>query len=185
MAQNTSVPRPGENTSTQSGTSIPRTGEERRRDEARETPTTLEPRRPVGPLQSDRGNTTLEDTVVAKIAGMAAREVPGVYAMGNAARRAFNAISDRIPNSQTNVSGGISVEKGERQTAIDVTVVVDYGASVVEVGNGIRRNVIQAVEQTTGLEVVEVNVNVSDVHLPDEDGAGRGVPAGSSAGELE
>lgn len=122
-----------------------------------------------GPLQTDRGNTTLEDTVVAKIAGIAAREVPGVHAMGNSMRRTFNAITERIPNSQTNVSGGISVEKGERQTAIDVTVVIEYGASVVEVGNGIRRNVIQAVEQATGLEVVEVNINVTDVHLPEED----------------
>ncbi len=182
MAQNTSAPRPGDNLS-QPGTVIPRTGEERAREEARDGSTVPERRRPVGPLQTERGNTTLEDTVVAKIAGMAAREVPGVYAMGNAARRAFNAISERIPNSQTNVSGGISVEKGERQTAIDVTVVVDYGASVVEVGNGIRRNVIQAVEQTTGLEVVEVNVNVSDVHLPEEESAPRGSSA--TAGELE
>ena len=100
---------------------------------------------------------------------MAAREVPGVYAMGNAARRAFNAISDRIPNSQTNVSGGISVEKGERQTAIDVTVVVDYGASVVEVGNGIRRNVISSIERMTGLEVTEVNITVHDVFLESEE----------------
>ena len=48
---------------------------------------------------------------------------------------AFSAVTDRIPNAQTNVTGGISVEKGETQTAIDVTVVVEYGASIVEVGN--------------------------------------------------
>lgn len=122
-----------------------------------------------GPLQTERGITTLEDTVVAKVAGMAAREVPGVYAMGNAARRAFSAVTDRIPNSQTNVTGGISIEKGETQTAIDVTVVVDYGASIVEVGNAIRRNVIEQVESTTGLEVLEVNINVVDVRLPEEE----------------
>lgn len=122
-----------------------------------------------GPLQTERGITTLEDTVVAKVAGMAAREVPGVYDMGNAARRAFSAVTDRIPNSQTNVAGGIGVEKGETQTAIDVTVVVEYGASIVEVGNAIRRNVIDQIESTTGLEVIEVNINVVDVHLPQED----------------
>ncbi len=79
------------------------------------------------------------------------------------------AITDRIPNAQTNVAGGISVEKGETQAAVDVTVVVEYGVSIVEVGNAIRRNIIEQVEGTTGLEVIEVNVNVTDVHLPDED----------------
>lgn len=122
-----------------------------------------------GPLQTERGITTLEDTVVAKVAGMAAREVPGVYDMGNAARRAFSAVTERIPNSQTNVAGGIGVEKGETQAAIDVTVVVEYGASIVDVGNAIRRNIIDQVESATGLEVLEVNINVVDVHLPEED----------------
>ena len=61
------------------------------------------------------------------------------------------------------------MEKGERQTAVDVTIVVEYGASIVEVANTIRRSVIQSVEQATGLEVVEVNINVSDVHLPEDD----------------
>lgn len=134
-----------------------------------------------GPLQTEQGITTLEDTVVAKVAGMAAREVPGVYDMGNAARRAFSAVTDRIPNSQTNVAGGISVEKGETQTAIDVTVVVDYGASIVEVGNAIRRNVIDQVEGTTGLEVIEVNINVVDVHLPQEDEGSSNGSSNSSA----
>ncbi|MFS4488457.1 Asp23/Gls24 family envelope stress response protein [Dietzia kunjamensis] len=139
-----------------------------------------------GPLQTDRGVTTLDDAVVAKIAGMVAREVPGVYDMGNAARRAFSAVTDRIPNAQTNVTGGISVEKGETQTAIDVTVVVEYGASIVEVGNAIRRNIIDQVEGTTGLEVVEVNVNVADVHLPqdDDDDNGRASSESNRSGEL-
>lgn len=138
-----------------------------------------------GPLQTSRGVTTLDEGVVAKIAGMAAREVPGVYDMGSAARRAFSAVTDRIPNAQTNVTGGISVEKGETQTAIDVTVVVEYGASIVEVGNAIRRNVIEQVEGTTGLEVVEVNVNVADVHLPqDDDDTRRTSSESNRSGEL-
>ena len=53
-----------------------------------------------------------------------------------------------------------AVEKGDTQAAVDVTVVVEYGASIVEVGNAIRRNIIEQVEGTTGLEVIEVNVNV-------------------------
>ncbi|MCB5275333.1 Alkaline shock protein 23 [Arthrobacter sp. SO5] len=124
-------------------------------------------------LHTERGNTTIEETVVQKLAGIATREVPGVYAMGSAGRRAFSAMTERIPGSQTNVSGGVSVEKGERQTAIDVSIVVEYGVSIVDVSQGIRRNVIQAVEHATGLEVLEVNVNVTDVHLPDDDQHGQ------------
>lgn len=162
-----------------SDASIPQTGQQKDREvahreaqrrEAREQQqVAVQEKTPRGPLQTDRGVTTLDETVVAKIAGMAAREVPGVYDMGNAVRRAFSAVTDRIPNGQTNVTGGIGVEKGETQAAVDVTVVVEYGASIVEVGNAIRRNVIDQVEGTTGLEVIEVNVNVVDVHLPGQD----------------
>ena len=121
------------------------------------------------PLVTDKGNTTIAENVVAKLAGIAAREVPGVFGMGNAARRAFDTLTDRIPGSQTNVSGGVSVEKGEKQTAIDLTIVVEYGTSIVDVAEAIRRNVIRAVEQSAGLQVVEVNIDVTDVHLPDDD----------------
>jgi hypothetical protein avisC_11184 len=151
-----------------SNASIPQTGQQReRRERNEENP--QEETTPRGPLQTAHGVTTIDENVVAKIAGMAAREVPGVYDMGNAVRRAFSAVTDRIPNAQTNVAGGISVQKGETQTAIEVTVVVDYGAPIVEVANAIRRNIIEQIEGTTGLEVVEVNINVTDVHLPDED----------------
>ena len=121
------------------------------------------------PLQTSNGNTTINDTVVQKLAGVSAREVPGVYSMGNAARRAFDSISERIPGSQTNVSGGVSVEKGEKQAAIDLSIVIEYGTSVVDVADGIRRNVIRTVEQATGLQVIEVNIDVTDVHLPNEE----------------
>ena len=139
------------------------TPEEQKRNSLREQPKMMDA------LHTDRGDTTIEETVVQKLAGMATREVPGVYALGSAARRAFSALAERIPGSQTNVSGGVSVEKGERQTAIDVSIVIEYGVSVVEVSQGIRRNIIQSVERATGLEVLEVNINVTDVHLPEDD----------------
>lgn len=168
---------------------VPQTGREKARGEQAEATTEKNESAapefvPRGPLQTTRGVTTLDDSVVAKIAGMAAREVPGVYDMGNAARRAFSAVTDRIPNAQTKVTGGISVSKGDTQAAIDVTVVVEYGASIVEVGNAIRRNVIEQVESTAGLEVVEVNVNVVDVHLPEDDDDNAGVSGSSRSPEL-
>ena len=147
-----------------SNNDIPQTGQQRERNEQAE-----EDKSPRGPLQTSHGVTTIDENVVAKIADMAAREVPGVYDMGNAVRRAFSAVTDRIPNAQTNVAGGVSVQKGETQAAIEITIVIDYGVSIVEVSNAIRRNVIEQLEGTTGLEIVEVNINVTDVHLPDED----------------
>lgn len=120
------------------------------------------------PLHTDHGVTRIAEQVVQKVAGMACREVDGVFAMGSAGRRMLNNLTDRIPGSSTNVSGGVQVEKGERQTAIDVSIIIEYGYSVVQVANQIRSNIIDAVEYATGLEVVEVNVAITDVHLPGE-----------------
>ncbi len=151
---------------------VPPTGQERRvadaqamKEAAEEAP------RPLDALHTAHGDTTIADTVVAKIAGIATREIPGVYAMGSAARRALGSLTQRIPGggAQNSVTGGVSVEKGDSQTAIDVSVVVDYGVSIVDVSQQIRDNIIRAVEFGTGLEVVSVDVDVTDVHLPDED----------------
>lgn len=165
---------------------VPATGEERRvadaqaaKEAEKETP------RAFDALHTEHGDTTIADTVVAKMAGIATREIPGVYAMGSAARRALGSLTQRIPGggTQSNVTGGVSVQKGESQTAIDVSVVVEYGSSIVDVSQQIRDNVIRAVEFGTGLEVVSVDVDVTDVHLPEED-EDNGEPASSSRDQL-
>ncbi|NMO91354.1 Asp23/Gls24 family envelope stress response protein [Actinomycetospora sp. TBRC 11914] len=123
------------------------------------------------PLESAQGKTVISDGVVAKIAGLAAREVHGVHGFGGSAARAFGALTERIPGARSSSTQGVSVEVGERQAAVDVTVVVEYGVAITELARAIRRNVIGAVEQMTGLQVVEVNVDVVDLHLPDDDTA--------------
>jgi len=120
-------------------------------------------------LQSSKGNTTIADAVVQKIAGVAAAEVSGVYALGGGTARTIGAIRDRIPGSSQSVGQGVAVEVGERQAAIDLDLVAEYGVSMVELSRAVRRNVISAVEGMTGLEVTEVNVAVNDVHLPSDD----------------
>ncbi|WP_424185263.1 Asp23/Gls24 family envelope stress response protein [Actinokineospora sp. G85] len=115
-----------------------------------------------------QGKTTIASNVVQKIAGMATREVTGVYAMGGGVSRAFGAIRERIPGAGTVSTSGVSVEVGEKQAAIDLDVVVEYGVGIVELARAVRRNVINAVERMTGLEVIEVNIAVNDIHLPDE-----------------
>jgi uncharacterized alkaline shock family protein YloU len=123
----------------------------------------------TGALVSKQGTTTIADTVVQKVAGLATREVSGVYALGGGAVRAFSAIRERIPGASASAGQGVSVEVGETQAAIDLQIVVEYGVSVADLSRSVRRNVIGAVERMTGLEVVEVNINVSDVHLPGDD----------------
>ncbi|MFE5520939.1 Asp23/Gls24 family envelope stress response protein [Streptomyces virginiae] len=116
-----------------------------------------------------RGRTTIADSVVEKIAGMAAREVPGIHSLGSGMSRTLGAVTDRVPGGRPNVSRGVKVEVGERQAAIDLDVVVEYGVPIADLAGDVRTSVITAVERMTGLEVVEVNITVDDVHLPDEE----------------
>lgn len=119
-------------------------------------------------LVTTEGRTTIADTVVSKIAGIAAREVAGVHALGGGAARAVGAIRERIPGSSTNHSQGVSVEVGERQAAVDIQLVAEYGVSLSDLASGIRRNVIASIERMTGLEVTEVNIEIQDIYLEDE-----------------
>ncbi|MFF7733161.1 MULTISPECIES: Asp23/Gls24 family envelope stress response protein [unclassified Streptomyces] len=116
-----------------------------------------------------RGSTAIADTVVAKIAGMAAREIPEVHNLGGGMTRAFGAVRQRVPGGGSGVTQGVKVEVGERQAAVDLDVVVEYGAAIADTASDVRANVVNAVERMTGLEVVEVNIAVDDVHLPDEE----------------
>jgi uncharacterized alkaline shock family protein YloU len=121
-------------------------------------------------LTTDEGKISVAQSVVQKIAGMSCREISGVHAMGVSTSRAFGAFKERIPGSSgPNVAQGVGVEVGETQAAIDLDIVVEYGVSIADLGKSIQRNVKQSVERMTGLEVVEVNVNVDDVYLPSTD----------------
>lgn len=118
-------------------------------------------------LVSSQGKTSIADTVVSKIAGIATREVSGVYDVGGGASRVVGALRERIPGASVNHSQGVSVEVGEKQAAVDIDIVAEYGVSLADLATGIRRNVIAALERMTGLEVTEVNITVHDVHLDD------------------
>ncbi|MGW0875689.1 Asp23/Gls24 family envelope stress response protein [Streptomyces sp. NPDC002740] len=143
---------------------------------------TLKGRTGVGAPAETRGRTTMADGVVAKIAGLAAREVPGIHHLGGGMARTFGAMRERVPggggDGGGSVTRGVKVEVGERQAAVDLNVVVEYGVPIVDVSGDVRSNVIGAVERMTGLEVVEVNIAVDDVHLPDDEEEGEESEAG-------
>ena len=154
------------------------------------TPATTSGDAPASRIGADtgQGKTSIAASVVQKIAGIAAREVSGVYSMGSGASRAFGALRERIPGGSstgaTNVAG-VAVEVGEKQAAVDLDIVVEYGVSIAELSKAVRRNVIGAVERMTGLEVVEVNIAVNDIHMAsDDDGDEAPAPVPAQSGRV-
>ena len=146
----------------------PSSGQPRRAGASLET-------RQASELVTPHGKTSIADSVVEKIAGTSTREVDGVHAMGTGRARALGAIRERIPvgGSGPNPAQGVSVEVGERQAAVDLDIVVDYGVAIVAVAQGVRDNVIRNIERMTGLEVTEVNVSVDDIWLGEEEPEAR------------
>ncbi|HEY0258326.1 MAG TPA: Asp23/Gls24 family envelope stress response protein [Lacisediminihabitans sp.] len=113
------------------------------------------------------GTTVIVDSVIAKVAGIAAREIPGVYALGGGAARAIGAIRDAI--NQTDLTQGISVEVGETQVAVDISIVAEYPTPLQTVADNVRSAIYAAIQGLIGMQVTEVNVTINDVHIPSDD----------------
>jgi uncharacterized alkaline shock family protein YloU len=129
-------------------------------------------RQDQSPLVTERGTTSIKDSVVSQIAGMAAREVEGVYMGGSASRTAGNLLGSITgSDSQTR---GVSVSVGRVEAAIDLTMGIDYGRNFLETVEEVRRRITERVESMTGLRVVECNATISDVIFPDEEDGRRG-----------
>jgi uncharacterized alkaline shock family protein YloU len=120
-------------------------------------------------LRTETGTTRIADSVVAKIAGLAARDIPGVFAMGTGMSRRVGQLRSLIPGTTDSASQGVAVEVGEREAAIDLNLVTWYGQSIVDISDAVRRNCIGQVEGMTGLKVVEVNIQIDDIHVESDD----------------
>lgn len=121
-----------------------------------------------GPLVTDTGSTTIADGVVSKVAGLATREVPGVYDVGGGAARAIGTAAAKVGVGER-LNQGVSVEVGTREAAVDLTVVIEYGESIPQVTQAVRDNVVKRIRSITGLTVTEVNINVTDLHFAGDD----------------
>jgi len=121
------------------------------------------------PVTSGVGGTTkIADSVVARIAGLATREVPGVRDMAaTGAGGAIAGLAGRMTGSDP-LDRGVAVQVGEVECIVDLTIVVDYGASIPQVADAIRRNVNGRIGAMTGLTTKEVNINVTDLYFPDQ-----------------
>jgi uncharacterized alkaline shock family protein YloU len=122
------------------------------------------------PLKGEIGNTTIGNTVVAQIAGIAAleAEVEGIQ-MGGGSSAAISDFLQSVTGSSGSVdySRGVSVEVGEEEAAVDLSMTIEYGQSIPQITEAARRNVINRVESLTGLRVTEVNITVNDVQVPE------------------
>jgi len=124
------------------------------------------------PLHADLGTTTIQDSVVTAIISKATEEIDGVTTSHGGVRLPGDT-SPTVGEFVDNITGGasrtrgLSVDVGEQQTAADITINVEYGRPIPQVTQAVRERIIYRVENLTGLEVTEVNVQVNDVILPE------------------
>jgi uncharacterized alkaline shock family protein YloU len=119
-------------------------------------------------VTSDIGAIRIADDVVAVIAGLAATEVDGVAAMSGGFAGGIAEVLGR-----RNLSKGVKVEVGTEEAKVDLHIVVTYGVRIPDVAWGIQENVKKAIEQMTGLRVLQVNVHVQGVSFPVKEKAGE------------
>jgi len=107
------------------------------------------------------GQTVLAETVVETIAGVAAREVDGVFMLG---RGALSHALGRVTGT-ADTTQGVVAEVGRKEVAIDLEMIVEYGYNIRSVCEQVRALVTERLEHMTGLTVKEINVHVKDVHF--------------------
>ena len=107
---------------------------------------------------NDVGSIRIADEVVGIVAGLAATEVPGVAGMSGGL---VGGIAEML--GKKNLAKGVKVEVGEKEAAVDLYVIMEYGVRLPDIAIQVQENVKHAIESMTGLEVVEVNVHVQGV----------------------
>ena len=119
--------------------------------------------------KATKGKTSIANGVVAKIVGIAAREIDGVHdVVGSGAGATISGLATRVTRGDTRAQG-VSVEVGEREAAASITIIAMYGVSIPQVADAVRRNIIDRVEAMTGLTVIAVDIAVTDLYFEDDD----------------
>ncbi len=127
------------------------------------------------------GKTVIADGVIAKIVGIAAREVPGVFALGGTGVRALGAIRDVI--SGTDLSQGVRVDVDDDRVTVQVALVVEYPHELQTVADDVRIAVTDAILTIVGMQVTAVDVTVKDVHHESSDAANDSDASDSDASD--
>jgi uncharacterized alkaline shock family protein YloU len=120
------------------------------------------------PLQSERGSTSIQNAVVSKVSGIAAQEVEGIRMGGGGSQAVSGLIGSITGNQGGGQTTGVTVEVGQEEAAIDLILTAEYGKSIPQLSEAVRRNVINRVENLVGLKVNEVNIDVTNIFFPDD-----------------
>ena len=105
------------------------------------------------------GDITMSESVVATIAGLSARQIEGIHSLGKSRLISFGDSPTR----------GVDAEVGSREAALDLDVIIEYGVDLRKVAGALRKRISDEVDKMAGRQVVEVNINVVDVHLPEKE----------------
>lgn len=143
------------------------------------TPASIHPTAGSGMAGQTKGKTVVEDAVVAKVAGIAVREVPGVYGLGKGVARMVGAVREAVGSAD--LTQGVSVEVGQTQVAADVLIVAEYPVPLQELGDRVRAAVAHAITELVGMEIAEINVTISDVHVASDDNKNEDGEGGEGA----
>ncbi|WP_328303438.1 Asp23/Gls24 family envelope stress response protein [Actinomycetospora sp. NBC_00405] len=127
----------------------------------------------VGDPTAVDGTTEVLPSVVQKVTAFSAREIPGVVALGASSSRAVGAVRQTLTGSTENTAG-VRVELENQTARIGLDVEIEYGVGARELVRALRRHVPKAVEEIAGVTVVELNVVITDVHLPGGDDVDAG-----------
>ena len=126
-----------------------------------------------------QGKTKIEDAVVAKIADMAAREIPGVHDLTPLSTSKMlsgmaSGLASRVTGSgSAGATQVVDVVVGEIEAAVDLGMSVDYGVNIPQVADAVRSNIVGRVQAMTGLIVKEVNIDVTDLYFPNMEMQGK------------
>ncbi len=134
-------------------------------------------------MVTDVGTTRISDAVVAKVAGLAARDIPGVYSMGAGTARRVGQLRSLIPRlapgaDSATAGQGVTVTVAEREVTVDLDIVIWSGQSIVDISDAVRHHVIGQVQGVTGLKVTAVNIEIDDIHVEAQDQPAAPMSAG-------
>lgn len=118
-------------------------------------------------LITEEGRTIIATTVISKIAGIAAKEIDGVHdLLTQGMSEAIAGLAQRVTRSDAR-GQGVRADIDGNTASIHMRITVDYGVSIVQLADALRRNVIDRVRAMTGIEVREVNIDVADLFFPE------------------
>lgn len=115
-------------------------------------------------FETIKGELFFEDKVIQKIIGIALDEIDGLLTIDGGF---FSNIAGKLVNTD-NTTSGVDVEVGKKQVAVDLSIVAEYGKDVTTIYDKMKQVISNEVKKMTGLDVIEINVNVVDVKTKEQ-----------------